>query len=149
MTIQNTASLLLISCLFCNGNSFLSYKKQHEAFVSNLKGTSVGCILSCLAHAPALILLIKLVQKTSAPVFHRDMLCLVIPLLLSITVLADYCFLSLLAILFAEICFLQLQKSTSIPSDKNLVTMLSGKSRKSFISLFKGLFRSRQPLQIF
>ena len=150
--MTGTIRLMLIFATFIQismSDGHDSYKKQHEAFVSNLKGTSVGCILSCLAHAPVLILMIKLVQKTSSPIFFRDMMYLVIPLLLSITILADYCLLSLLAIIFAQICFLQMQQTASIPSDKNLVTMLSGKSRKSFISLFKGMWYITEVSYIF
>ena len=110
-----------------------SYKEDHESFVSNnIKGTSLGCILVVLAHAPALILLLKLVQKNSTPIFLRDMIYLVIPILLSMTVLADYCYLTLVVIVFSEIFALQQQRGFCY--DK----VLFDSSKKPFITIFKG-----------
>jgi hypothetical protein len=115
----------------------LSYKEEHEAFVSNLKGTSVGCILACFLHIPAVILLLKLIQKKARPRILRDMVYLVIPLLLSLTVLADYSYVSLIIIAIAEIYTLQLQK-LKYESDVVQDVIASEDKKKSYISLFKG-----------
>lgn len=67
-----------------------SYKEEHESFVSNLKGSSIGCIIACLMHVPIFILILKLVQRYKKPSLARDFLILVFPSLLVVTVFANY-----------------------------------------------------------
>lgn len=121
-----------------------TYKEEHEAFVSNLKGTSIGCIYFCLSHVPALVLLLKLVQANRRPRLLRDFTFLVIPILLIITLLADQSFWTLPCLLLGEILAinrLQFRKGLGvfigdIPSSGNVNTISSNK--KTYLSLFKG-----------
>ena len=83
--------------------SLNSYKHQHESFVSNLKGSSIGCILACLIHVPIFILLLKIVQNKCKPTVSRDFLLLVLPLLLIITVFSNHNYWSI--ILFVTILY--------------------------------------------
>jgi hypothetical protein len=80
-------------------NSVSTYKEEHEAFVSNLKGTSVGCVLVYLLHIPAFILLTKLTQRGRKIRILREFFFLVFPLLLEMTVFADYNYLSLIGLI--------------------------------------------------
>lgn len=81
------------------------YKQEHEGFVKNFKGTSAGNILCTLAHVPASILLLKIVQGNSQPSFIRDFSCLVLPILLNMTILADYCYLTIVLLVTSEIIY--------------------------------------------
>lgn len=72
--------------------SLNSYKSEQEAFVSNLTGTDITCILACVAHIPLLVLLLKIVQQTNKPMILRDILFLVVPLILVTTISANYNF---------------------------------------------------------
>jgi hypothetical protein len=120
------------------------YKSDHEAFVSNLKGTSAGDVIACLGHFPATIILIKMIQKTSIPLYLRDLVYLALPILLSMTILADYSYVSLIGIVVSEIVVLQMSKTNSIDSqlenasDNKKIDYLNKKL--TFISLFKGIF---------
>ena len=76
----------------------VSYKEEHESFVSNLKGSSIGCIIVCLMHVPVFILTLKLVQRYKKPTLMRDFLILVFPSLLVVTVFANYNYVSLVAL---------------------------------------------------
>lgn len=77
----------------------VSYKEEHESFVANLKGSSIGCIIVCLLHMPAYILLLKMAQKYSKPSLSRDFLLLVFPTLLTVTVFANYNYISLIVLI--------------------------------------------------
>jgi len=139
-----------------NGDKSQSYKEVHEAFVSNLKGTSAGDVFVVLVHLPLAILLLKLVQGSSSssssssrPLFLRDFVYLALPLLLSLTVLADLSYVSAVLLLIGELFTLQMkqqQKSTRLtntenhPADSNtdLLQQQHTSHNLTFISLFKG-----------
>jgi hypothetical protein len=80
-------------------NTASSYREEHESFVSNLKGSSVGCILACLMHIPAYVLLLKLAQRHRKPRLSRDYCLLVFPLLLTVTVFANHNYWSITALI--------------------------------------------------
>jgi hypothetical protein len=130
------------------------YKEEHEGFVKNFKGTSAFFIIICLAHLPASILLLKIVQGSSKPLFIRDMFCLVLPLLLNMTVLADYCYITIFFMVTCEMIYIfrfnpyRARK----PSDNDLLENSNLRVKSSFssavvrcqkaayLNLFKGMF---------
>lgn len=123
-----------------------SYMLEHEAFVSNIKGTSVGCVLVCLLHLPMLILLTKLFQGTRKPRIIRDLIFLVLPILATITVLAEYNYWSLLSAICISVLFLNssdlnydLNKDhvggSNSPTSSNYAMIYNS---TSYITLFKG-----------
>lgn len=149
--------LLLLLIRTAAGESASSYKEQHEAFVSNLKGTSLFCVATCLAHVPALLLLTKLLHircgliepRVKMPQISavREYLFFVLPMLLVITVLADYNYLTLLVICSVVAALrsslpqkvaLEEFSVSSGPREAVAATDLSIKSQASFLSLFKG-----------
>eukprot|EP01039_Chlorochromonas_danica_P012293 gene12293-14018_t len=75
-----------------------TYKEEHESFVSNLSGSSAECVVLCLAHVPAYILLTKMIQGFSAPRVLLDFMGLGLPLMLTMTVFSEYT--------VASMCFL-------------------------------------------
>ena len=85
---------------------YAGYKEEHQGFVKNFKGTSAGYVIVCLAHVPASILLLKIVQGSSRPSFLRDLLCLVLPILLNLTLLADYCYFTIVLLIGCEAVFI-------------------------------------------
>ena len=118
-----------------------SYKEQHEAFVSNLKGTSAACILTCLSHFPIIIIVLKLIQKKSKALYLRDLVYLTIPLLLSFTILADYSYITLLILLIFIIYNLQTSQVT-IQSSESEKILSTNSNKLSFLTLFKGRYNS-------
>ena len=82
------------------------YKEEHEGFVKNFKGTSAFFVIICLSHLPASILLLKIMQGSSKSSFLRDMLCLVLPILLNMTVLADYCYITIFLLVGFEMLYI-------------------------------------------
>jgi len=125
-----------------------SYMLEHEAFVSNIKGTSVGCVLVCLLHLPMFILLTKLFQGKRKPRIIRDLVFLVLPILATITVLAEYNYWSLLSAICISVLFMN---SSDLTYDLNRDHVLVGDSNSptssshaiiyystSYITLFKG-----------
>ena len=97
---------LLLSILSFLPVTLCGYKEEHQGFVKNFKGTSVGNILICLIHVPASILFLKIVQGSSPPSFIRDMFCLILPILLNMTVFADYCYFTIILMIAFEIIFI-------------------------------------------
>lgn len=127
-----------------NSGDARSYKEVHEAFVSNLKGTSAGDVFIILVHLPLAILLLKLVQGSSRPLYLRDLMYLALPLLLSLTVLADFSYLSGVLLLIGELFVLQMRHVKSIrvtDTDNSVDTSLNPpqSNQLTFISLFKGV----------
>ena len=122
------------------------YKDHHEAFVSNLKGTSAADVLICLSYVPVAVILLKLVQKSSLPLYLRDVAYLVVPILLNLTILADFSYITLFALLLCELYTLQkiLQislRGSNISDDIFYYSAENNsllKSKTSFISLFRG-----------
>ena len=112
------------------------YKEEHEGFVKNFKGTSAFFIIICLAHLPASILLLKIVQGSSKPLFIRDLFCLVLPLLLNMTILADYCYITLFFMVTCEMLYIfrfnpyRARK----PSDNELLENGNQREKSSFSS---------------
>ena len=125
-----------------SSSSSISYKDEHQAFVSNLKGTSVGCIFVCLAHAPAFILLLKLVQYNRRQRILRDFIFLVIPVLLNMTILADQCYWSLPIMVASELYFFvrkEKRSTTTSSLHSNIDSSVDSPSdRKIYLTLFKG-----------
>ena len=122
------------------------YKAEHEAFVSNMKGTSVGCIFACLAHAPALILILKGSQGFNTPNILRDFVFLVVPTLLTITVASDYNYLTLVCMyaLIGAYLFSSSKRMTldSLFNEKaaNARNVEShSHNNTSYLTLFKGM----------
>jgi hypothetical protein len=76
------------------------YKSEQEAFVTGLTGTTASDVMVCLLHVPVLVLLALLVQHTFIsniksqqsvwPCIAIELAVLVIPLLLVMTIWADY-----------------------------------------------------------
>ncbi len=127
------------------------YREQHESFVSNLKGTSPLDVLVSLAHFPIALILLKLLQKGSTPMFLRDVTGLMLPLLLCLTLFADYSYLTLLVILIGELWLLQRRAPSASVEVSSLCGEASPAKEKllivstprkllstSFITLFKG-----------
>ena len=127
----------------------MSYAEEHIAFVSNLKGTSAACVLVCLAHAPLSVLFLKLVQKRKRPLLQRDLLYLVLPILLNLTILADYCYITLLLLVGLETAFvlkverewkrrkLLIEESTILTTPCTPIHDIP--SKLTYLTLFKGL----------
>lgn len=126
---------------FLMSSRISSYKDEHESFVSNLKGTSVACVVTCLAHVPAFIMLAKVMQRTRKPRIIREFLCLSFPLLLTITVFADYSYLSL-TILGITLGVLNFQHRKHLLSDLQagkLEQQMDDKNdRTAYLTLSKG-----------
>ena len=123
----------------------MSYRDEHVSFVSNLKGTSIGCIVTCLAHSPCCILLVKLVQRNTKPMLLRDMFYFVIPLLLNMTVLADQCYWTLGILTLIEIIYvIKMNRENARKFDFEQLQIGSHSveqehsSKLNFLTLFKG-----------
>lgn len=122
---------------------YSSYKIEHEAFVSNLKGTSIACIIACLLHIPALILLLKIFQTSRRARLIRDYFVFVFPLILTITVLADY---NYVTIALLGLLIVYLTKADGAPSVIISSKQLRRKDSQNdwshsdsyYITLFKG-----------
>jgi phosphatidylinositol glycan class W len=89
-----------------DSDMIISYKEEQEQFVANLTGTSIICIIVLLLNIVVYVFFAKLVyaglQKTTAsPVkrFLREHILLVLPTLLTMTVLSDLMHFSLAAML--------------------------------------------------
>ena len=127
----------------------MGYAEEHIAFVSNLKGTSAACVLVCLAHAPLSVLLLKLVQKRKRPLLQRDLLYLVLPILLNLTILADYCYITVLMMLGLEIAFVlkverEWKRRKMLMEDSSVLMtpctpIHDVPSKLTYLTLFKGL----------
>ena len=127
------------------------YKEEHEGFVKNFKGTSAFFVVICLAHLPASILLLKITQGSSKPLFIRDFLCLVLPLLFNMTILADYCYLTIFLLIGGEIIYIlrfnpyrqkkvadnEMEMKSSLPGSSFLSSIVRNR-RTAYLNLFKG-----------
>ena len=122
--------------------SMATYKTDHESFVSNAQGTSVGCVFACMVHAPALIVLLKMSQGHGSPHVLRDYALLVIPIFLSTTVFADWNYWTVAALYISLIALwlarskhnLILSHMESNPNTEDTSTQIS----TSYLTLFKG-----------
>lgn len=98
----------LISCVCYLGMlsllpmTFAGYKEEHSGFVKNFKGTSAGYVIVCLLHVPASILLLKIVQGSSRPSFIRDFFCLIVPILLNMTLLSNWAYVTIIILILFE-----------------------------------------------
>lgn len=127
-----------------------SYNEEHEAFVSNLKGSSAFCVLIALCHGPPLIFFLKLIQGHRQPRIFRDYVFFMLPMLASLTIFADAGYLSLAILILSEIYILRRNiitqaiqnKQTSIQNDNTN----EESSDKSFVTIFKGKRMSKQEL---
>mmetsp|Transcript_14027 Transcript_14027/g.20977 ORF Transcript_14027/g.20977 Transcript_14027/m.20977 type:complete len:565 (-) Transcript_14027:11-1705(-) len=119
-----------------------AYKDEHEAFVSNLKGTSLSCVLVCLAHVPACILLLKLVQAWRRPRILRDLFVLVYPLMFSLTIFSGHGYWSLPSLFSIAFMISQLKgdrRGAGLSSDHfGSTTLEDSQTKLSYLSLFKG-----------
>jgi hypothetical protein len=117
----------------------LSYKQEHEAFVSNLKGASIGCLLVCLVHAPIFVFMAKVLLQSNQTKFWKEFLFLCLPLILIMTLFSDYNYLSCA-------CFSLLIVFTV--SNNNVLTIHFGNEEEniincnnkniSYLTIFKG-----------
>jgi phosphatidylinositol glycan class W len=124
----------------------LSYEAEKLAFVSNLKGTSAGCVLVCLAHAPLAVLGLKMVQKRKRPLLQRDALFLVLPVLLNMTLLADYCYWTFVVFLGLVVAYVwkvesdvRRRKVVTLDAAPESSSSSSNSDKLSYLTLFKGL----------
>jgi hypothetical protein len=123
-----------------------AYRAEHESFVSNGKGTSVGCIMAYMAHVPAFIVLLKLSQGFRKPRIVRDVAVLVVPTLLSMTVLAEYNYWSLACIIvLLTIAVNTSQRDSHTDTD---VASEVGYQNTSYLTLFKGGTHCRPPANV-
>jgi hypothetical protein len=142
MPKASTIAFFLVNLLLLS-SVYGSYKEEHEGFMKNFKGTSAACVIVCLAHVPASILLLKIVQGNSKSSFLRDYICLVVPLLLNMTVLADYCYFTLLLMVMLEAIYVLRFNQYRVRKDREITDTLSAvnPSKKAvYLSLFKGLY---------
>lgn len=125
-----------------------NYKAEHEEFVSNLNGSSTASVIICLAHVPALILLTKLVQKGKKPRLFFEFLFFSFPMLLCMTIFADYSMISLSIILLTAGLLYQGKKVVACAdgffvsaSERPSMTGNKSENRKiraSYLTLSKG-----------
>lgn len=97
-----------------------NYKYEHEQFMSNLKGSSAACIVACLLHVPVFVMLTKLIQKGRKPRLLREFFFLCLPLLLTMTIFADYTYLSLFIGLITAASLYQSQRRRIIAESSNV-----------------------------
>ena len=130
---------------------YAGYKEEHQGFVKNFKGTSAGYVIVCLAHVPASILLLKIVQGSSRPSFLRDFLCIVLPILLNMTLLADYCYLTIILLIGCEILFIVKINPYRVRKESDDIIQSEGGEPSSvlnrcrgaaYLNLFKGSHKS-------
>ncbi len=125
----------------------IDYKADHEAFVSNLSGSSVACVLVTLLHVPAFIFLAKYAMTECKNAFLREFLVLSFPLLLTMTVFSDYIYLSLGIILLIIYCVLgnaQLSDDRTTIEDKS-----SYRENKNYRTSYLTLSKGKNNLQKF
>lgn len=118
-----------------------SYQEEHETFMSNVKGASAADVLVCLAHGPALIVILKLVQGGRKPRLIRDVACLGWPMLASVTILGDKSrgYLSLLILLLTAIFVVRTNnRDAQEDSNKPREVVDEVSCDRTFLSLFKG-----------
>ena len=146
-----SAALTAFGLTLLTSSVFGGYKEEHEGFVKNFKGTSAFFVVICLAHLPASILLLKIIQGSSKPLFIRDFFCLVLPLLLNMTILADYCYITIFLLIGGEIIYIlrfnpyrekkvadrDLEMKSSLPGGSFLPSIVRFK-RMAYLNLFKG-----------
>mmetsp|Transcript_11546 Transcript_11546/g.25939 ORF Transcript_11546/g.25939 Transcript_11546/m.25939 type:complete len:349 (+) Transcript_11546:67-1113(+) len=116
-----------------------AYRAEHESFVSNGKGTSVGCIMAYIAHVPAFIVLLKLSQGFRKPRIVRDVAVLVVPTLLSMTVLAEYNYWSLTCIIVLLTIAVNTSQRDSHTDTADVGDQGMGYQNTSYLTLFKGV----------
>lgn len=123
------------------------YKVAHEAFVSNIKGTSIGCIIACLLHIPAYILMLKISQFRRKPRIIRDYCLLTVPMLLTITVVVDHNYWSLACVTALLIYVIKSDTHDSDGSvdatDMNIMSSNNERPERltgstTYLTLFKG-----------
>jgi hypothetical protein len=84
-------------------------------------------------------MMLKLVQKSSEPLFLRDLAYLVFPLLLTLTILADYSYYTVFGGVILTVYYLQKQ----FPPDNLARSPERTTSKTNFISIFKGKMSQR------
>ncbi len=120
-----------------------AHKIDHESFVSNLKGTSVACVIACIAHVPCCIVLLKIAQKSKKPRLLRDICFVVVPMLLIVTVMADYNYMTVLSTLIV-LAVMYFRTSGKLPvndsnnSSPDKVNINPSKQNTYYLTLFKG-----------
>ena len=125
---------------------YAGYKEEHQGFVKNFKGTSAGYVIVCLLHVPASILLLKIVQGSKQPSFLRDFVCLVLPILLNMTILADYCYVTIILLILLEALYIlrinpyrERKESDNISEESSSEGYSLSRCKKAaYLDLFKG-----------
>jgi hypothetical protein len=109
------------------------YKEQHESFVSNLSGTDVITFLLPLLHLPFLIIISKILHKGRKSSILLEFAVLILPVLLVLTVCADYAYWTLSFCLGTVVLLLLKERK----HNKELSPIPETKE-KGFITFFKG-----------
>lgn len=123
------------------------YKEEHESFVSNLSGSSVECVVLCLAHVPAYALLTKMMQGFAAPRVVLDFIGLGLPLMLTMTIFSEY---TAVSISFLFVIFTAIYRthgwSCSVKSTFPLSSEQGQHGRTSYLTLSKGNANNHIPV---
>lgn len=119
------------------------YKKEHESFVSNLSGSTASHVLACLAHGPALLFFLKVVQNHRQPIIIRDYTILTIPVLLNMTVLAAYSFQTIALLMVSAVLYFYWLVSSNTHRWKvvGIVNECQHErdKRRSYLTYFRGI----------
>ena len=115
----------------------MSYKEDHEGFVSNLSGSDIWSIIICIAHVPVLTLILKYLQNQNQPSIVRDFFAYSFPLLLVVTIASNYAYWSLLSL---SLCSIVLYRSRIVEALKVLRNDFDSSIAKSsyYLTMFKG-----------
>lgn len=117
------------------------YKQQHEAFVKNEKGSSVATVMISCAHLPVLVLILSLIQiRYNKSKLSNDLIILVYPLLLAMTVFAEISDVLLICAGLLSILLVCSSKKVTIPIDTTTGSNQAESKREKSISMFKGIF---------
>lgn len=116
----------------------MNAKELHEEFVRNPGGFTTLDTVVAIFHAPAAVLLLKMAQNRSPPSFIRDVACLVLPLLASVTTCASVGLYSLCFILAMAAVIRKNRKRGDAEAADRAARDQENSNKKTFISLFKG-----------
>jgi hypothetical protein len=117
-----------------------SYKSQQEAFVSNLTGTSISCILACVTHIPLFVLLLKISQRAKKPSVLCDIMFLVIPTILITTVSTIYNYWTLPLLILFSVVVLRHDNTSLGGSFQYNQTKPEDVNNTYYLTLFKGAY---------
>lgn len=113
-----------------------SYKTYHEEFVSNNNGTSLSSVVSCIFLFPVYLFILKLFQGYKNQHIIWDFILLMLPMLLALTVFADYNSWVLLCFVFIISLFLCLHYAAAKQNTINVNNKLNNIT--NLLTTFKG-----------